>query len=178
MKRIVGIICTLLLFVSVAQGQSVGATNVVCATPTVDTAAYSSGDLIGGKLTFTNLLRPSVGSGYVMGVTIKDLAAQASDLDVILFETNPSNTTFTDQAAFDIADGDLAYAKTPISLGSSSRFAFNDNSVHAIGSISMPIRARTSSALSGTVYGALVSRGTPTFATAADVTVCVWVLQD
>lgn len=173
MKRLIVLIALVIPGLAVAQ-TSVGATKFVSATPTVDTNAYATGELIGGKLTFAGAVRGNVGTGYVIGVTIKDLSAQASDLDLVLFSSDPTATTFTDQAAFDIADADVSKVLGVINFGSSARFAFADNGVKHVGSIVIPIRAASSS----TIYGALVSRGTPTFAAATDVTVTLAVAQD
>lgn len=179
MKRILSLILLLIALPSLATAQQIPVTRCVSATPTADTSAYASGDLIGGKLTFTGALGDYTATGYVVSVRITDLAAQASDLDLVLFTQNPTNTTFTDQAAFDVADTDLAKALVPINLGSASRFAFNDNSIHYVGHLFEPLYGVTSGgALSTTIYGALISRGSPTFATAADVTVTICVSQD
>lgn len=143
-------------------------------TPTVDTGAYGTGELIGGKLTFSNCLSHSR-SGFITCVLLSDKAAQAVDLELVIFGSDPTGTTFTDQAAFDIADADLTKIQAIISLGSASRFAYADNGVKYLGSLALPLK---SAAGSGTIYGALVSRGTPTFAAASDVTVTLGISQD
>ena len=177
MKRI--LILLLMLIPLSAEAQNGGASRYVSATPTIDTGgAYASGDLMGGKLTFTNALRSGVGTGYLAGVNVSDLAAQAVDLDIVIFSANPSATTFTDQAAFDIADADIGKVVAVINLGSSSRFAFNDNSVHMIGSLFFPLRAGSSAGPAGTLYGAVVARGAYTAATAADIVVTLGIAQD
>lgn len=162
---------------TVAFAQNVGATRFVSATPTVDTGAYASGDLIGGKLTFSNALRATVGTGYLISAEIQDKSAVASDLDLVIFASDPSSTTFTDQAAFDPADADLSKVVTIISFGSTSRYAFNDNGVKYVGSIVLPL-GKNAAPVSTTLYGALVSRGTPTFAASGDVTVTLGIAQD
>lgn len=178
MKRIFSTLLFLLLPL-VAEAQNFGSTVFVSATPVCDTSAYATGDLMGGKLTFSDAFRPDKAAGQLVGVRIKDLAAQAIDLDLVLFSRDPSLTTFTDQAALDIHDTDLGKVVATINLGSSSRFAFADNSVHFIASQYIPLEGKDSNgAPSTTIYGALVARGAFTCATASDVTITLEILQD
>lgn len=157
-----------------------GPTKFVSASPTCDTSVYATGELVGGLLTFSGALQTNAGTGYVVSVNMVDKAAQGVDFDVVLFGDNPSSTTFTDQVALDIADGDLAKVIAVVPLaGTASRFAFSDNSVHFSGSLALPIRTDlTLATRTGTVYGALVSRGTPTFAASTDVTIVLGISQD
>lgn len=170
----------LLICPALAQAQSVLVTKFTSASPTVDTGgAYASGDLIGGKLTFSNALRSNVGSGYLVSVAISDKAAQAVDLDLVIFRTDPTGTTFTDQAAFDPADADLSKVAAVINFGSSARFAYSDNGTKYLGSLAIPIQALTSAnAPTSTLYGALVARGAYTGASSSDITVTLGVSQD
>lgn len=168
-----------LLIPSLALAETAGMTRFTSASPTADTSAYATGDLIGGKLTFTNALRKATGTGYLVSVMVSDKSAQASDLDLVLFSEDPTGTTFTDQAAFDPADTDLSKIVAVINLGSAARFAYADNGTKYVGSLAIPLEGKTSAgAFQGTIYGALVSRGTPTFAGAADLTVKLGISQD
>ena len=138
MKRLFLLVVFLLLAPSIVFAQS-GNARLITATPTVDTSAYASGDLVGGKLTFTNALKSITGSGYLVSVIMMDQSAQAIDFDLVIFREDPTGTTFTDQAAFDVADADNSKIVAVVSLGSTSRFAFNDNSTHFVGSLTIPV---------------------------------------
>lgn len=182
-RKIMGAVLALLFLPSIVLAQPFGVTRFVSASPTCDTSAYATGELIGtgttGKLTFSGALRGSSGTGYIVGVKVSDKAAQAVDFDLVIFSRNPSATTFTDQAAFDISDTDLTKVVAVINLGSSSRFAFADNSVHYVGGLFLPVEAIDADGnVATTLYAALVSRGTPTFATGSDVTVTLEISQD
>lgn len=176
MKKLIALI---LLLPSLALAQD-GNSRIISVTPTIQAAAYVAGDVIGGKLTFSNALQTMVGSGYLVSVTVSDLAAQAVDLDLVVFKSDPSNTTFTENSALDIADADLSKVLTVVNLGSSSRFAFADNSVHHISSLAVPLQgvSATTSGISGNLYGVLVSRGAPTFASTSDLTISIGVSRD
>lgn len=154
-----------------------GHTKVVSVTPTVDTSAYASGDLIGGKLTlssagrFGDKLRN--GTGVVQSVVVADKAKQSVTLDVVLFDTDPTGTTFTDNAAFAVADADIGKI---IGVASVSNWtAFSDNSVgDAINLTNLPFDLGEST----TIYAALVARGAPTYVAATDLVVRVGISQD
>lgn len=174
MKKILALI---FLLPSLALAQN-GNARLVSVTPTIEAAAYATGDVIGGKLTFTNALQQTVASGYAVSAMISDKAAQAVDLDLVLFRQDPSSTTFTENAALDINDADLSKVLGVINFASASRFAFADNSVHYVGSLALPIEGRSSTGMSGTIYGVLVSRGAPTFASTSDLTITIGVARD
>lgn len=172
MKRLIALLAVILVPAFV-QAQNVYNTVYVSAAPTVDTNIYATGELVGGKLTFTPAVRPVTATGVIMGVIMMDQSVTASDFDIVLFSSNPSATTFTDQAALDIADADLSKVIAVIPLVTANRYAFADNGVKYAGSIMIPIKGTVN-----TIYGALVSRGTPTFAAATDVSIQLAISQD
>jgi hypothetical protein len=143
-------------------------------TPVADTAgAYTSGDLIGDKLTLASAVDRSGSSGLIQSVTLVDLAKQNADIDVVFFLGDPSSTTFTDQAALDIADADMSkiigYAQV---LNYAS---FNDNAVGFVGNLVIPF-VQDPSGGDQTIYAALVCRGTPTYVSASDLVLTVGIL--
>lgn len=148
-------------------------------TPTLTATAYSTGQLMGGKLTFSNVLDLSTCVGYLRSVLITDLNAQAVDLDLVLFHTDPTNTTFTNAAAFTLADADIGKVLCALSFGSANRFAFADNSIKYIApSGAVPLLGFVSNAPSRTLYGALIARGAHTSATASDITIKLFTSQN
>jgi len=173
MKKILGLLFLLLPNVAFA-----GSTVCVSAVPTLTVGAYSSGQLMGGLLTFSGALDPNTGSGHVTSVNVTDKAAQAVDLDVYIFDQNPTATTFTNAATFAPNSADLPKIRASVNLGSSSRFAFSANSVHYAGSLALPVQGLSSASLSTTLYGALVARGAYTAASVSDATVIICVARD
>lgn len=172
MKRIALLLATVLI-PALVYAQNVYNTVFVSAAPTCDTSIYATGELVGGKLTFTPAVRPATSTAVITGVMMIDQSVTTSDFDIVLFSSNPSATTFTDQAALDIADADLSKVIAVIPLVSANRFAFADNGVKFAGSIMLPIKGTVN-----TIYGALVSRGTPTFAAGTDVSIQLAISQD
>jgi hypothetical protein len=176
MKRL--LILTALLFPSAAWGQQAPITVFVSSTPTIDTNIYATGELLGTKLTFTGAFHERSAAGYLTSVKVDDKAAQAHDLELVIFSEDPSGTTFTNQAAFDIADTDLTKVVAVISLGSATRFAWADNGIKFVGSLAIPLQGRSGDGATTTLYGALLSRGTPTFASTSDLKVTLGISQD
>lgn len=123
------------------------------------TGAYVTGDLVGTKLTLTDAMRISGGSGYLMSVIIEDLSAQSLALDVVIFDSDPSGTTFTDNSALDIADADIAKVLGCVSIAASDYFAFADNSVAVKSLINLPVIASGSANL----FACIVARSSPTY---------------
>jgi len=158
--------------------KSGGFTNVVKLTGVqvgVDGAAYGSGDVIGDKSPIeVELVRGDWESGILHSVVVHDLSKQSAALDVVVFDSRPSATTFTDNAALDIADADLPKVIGVVSVTATDYAAFNDNSVATKTAISLPIKNN-----SGTTkcWVAFVSRGTPTYV-ADELSVSFGVLQD
>lgn len=150
-------------------------TNCVTVTPTIDTAAYATGDYMGAStpMSFTGALRSSTGSGYITAAWITDKAAQAFDIDLIIFKSNPTATTFTDNAAFAPATADLLNIVAPINFGSTSRFAFSANSIHYVGNLMYPVTSAGT-----TLYGALVARGAYDGTSSSDLAVTLCTSQD
>ena len=129
-------------------------------TPTVTAGAYTANDVVGGLLTFGGLR-----NGTLQAITICDNATQAVNYLLVLFESAP--TGISDNATFDIADADLDKIIYQDSLTSASeRQAFTDNSYHYLYGLSVPIWSA-----GGTVYGFLITTGTPTYAATSDITV-------
>lgn len=148
-------------------------TTVVEAAPTVDTGgAYATGELIGGKLTLSNATAYTVYSGIISNVTIIDKDKEAADLDVVFFDTDPTATTFTDQAAFDPADADLLNIICTVSV--TTDVSFSDNGMSYANNVNCPFRTPGSN----TIYAAIVSRGSPTYTSSSDLLLRVGILQD
>jgi len=146
----------------------------VSVTPTVDTAIYALGDLMGGKLTFANAARAAARGGEIITAVLSDLAAQNAQIDLVLFDEDPTGTTFTDQAALDIADADLPKIAGVIPIATADYHAFNDSSAASVRNVGLAFKLASGTSL----FGALVCRGTPTYVSASDVQVHLAIEQD
>jgi hypothetical protein len=126
----------------------------------VNTTAYADGDLVGGKITLTDII-PQRQGGILQSIELHDLDAQDAALILIIWDQNPSGTTFTNNSALDVADADLPNIIGLVWIGASDYEAFADNSAACVQNIGMPVKAADDS---GDLYAAFLSDGaTPTY---------------
>lgn len=144
-------------------------------TPTISSgAAYASGDVVGGQMTFTNAARVSGGSGVIQSITVLDRSqAQRASIDLVFFDR--SVTIAADNAAFATSDADMANCLGVVSIG-----PYNTawpgtplNSVSTLVNVGLPF------VLNGTdLFCAAVVRATPTYTSTGDLTFSLVILQD
>jgi len=144
----------------------------VALTPTVTAGAYTAGDAVGGLLTFTNVARTSGGGVVLKSVVIIDDAGQDEELELWLFDQ--TFTAMADNAAWAPSEADLENLIGIVSTEDSSNGWCEAGTPSAI-----DIEVSKRLDLDGTsLFGQLVTRGTPTFAATDDVTIKVMGLQD
>ena len=153
-------------------GQVGGESIAISQTPTVSAGAYSANDAVGGILTFANAGRVATGSGIIKSMLIIDDAGQDAELELWLF--NATFTAMSNNAAWNPSQADLRKLVAIISTGDGAYFDAGTESA---------ARVETSQgynlAAAGTsLFGQLVTRGTPTYAATDDVTVIIGLLQD
>jgi hypothetical protein len=141
---------------------------VVSASPTLDTVIYAAGDsLHTAVITFASAVRVSGGTGRVRKVIVidKDLQSAAGELWLFSATVTPAAAN----AAHSISDADAALCIGVIPFGTYYASALNSVSV---ASPDLPINCAAT-----TLFGILVTRGTPTY-TAAGLTVALQIAQD
>lgn len=141
-------------------GQS-GAAFLVQPTLVVDTNIYASGDDIGGKQTLTGALRAT--GGYFTGVTITDAANQKSALLIVIFSSNPTAATITDQAPF-VPSTDITKIVAALAIATTDYVT-----VGSVAFADVSCLSGIKSVGGSTLYAAVISQGTPTYTTAADL---------
>jgi len=142
-----------------------GAVGVLSQTPTVSTSpAYSSGDCIGGKLTFMPVVLAANHDATIQAVTLNCKSAQTGAIDLILFNADPSASTFTDNAALAINAADFDKVIGVINITKWTNLG--TPSVGESNNLAFPVELPTTAA-----YGVLVARSTPTLASTSDLTV-------
>lgn len=137
---------------------------------TTSAAAYEALDAIGGLMTFANAARISGGSIHIESVTIVDEDSQAAAMDLVLFRA--SITGPTDEVAFDPTDAELLDCIGVIEFTADDYHAFTDNSV------AHKDCALTATLAGTSLYGVLVARGTPTYASTSSIHCTVTLVQD
>ena len=139
-------------------------------TPTVTAGAYSAADNVGGLLTFANAARVSGGGGVIKDVLIVDDAGQDASLELWLFDT--TFTAGNDNDAWAPTEAQLHTLITVVKSTDGGWIAGGTPSVN-------PIEVARRYDCTGTsLFGRLVTRGTPTYVATDDVTVRIMLLQD
>ena len=144
----------------------------IAVTPTVtQPTSYTTGQCIGGLLTFAGAAR--VSAGMIQAAALLTRVFQSVQFDLFLFSANPTGSTITDKSTLVIAAAD-----SPKLIGALHMVdwtAGNPGSVCTYANAGVPFVIPTGTSL----YGALVARGTTTaFATTSDLVVSLTVSQD
>lgn len=128
-------------------------------TPTITTTQYTAGDSVGGLLTIDNNAIPNGGAAYIEAISIADKQAGNTQIDVIVFNENPSSSTITDNDPVSIHSDDLSKVIGLQSISTSDYFSVGTPSIAYNSLFSIPL---VSIPTSRAVYATLVERGTPT----------------
>ena len=151
----------------------VGGTSQVQVTPTVTSAsAYAANNVVGGLLTFANAVQSTVLSGVITSVSVAVKSTQTAGFKLYLFSASPAGT-FTNKTAGAIATADASLLLDVITLGAADSGLGSNVTIYNTDAISRSV------VLAGTsLYGVLITTGTPTFTTTTDVVVTVSILKD
>ena len=148
-------------------------------TPTVTTPAYTAKDNMGGKLSFLGAGNTDgvASAGVVRSAVLgyKAATAQVNTIRLFLFDSDPADSTFTDAAAMDIDDADLAkvcgsIAFTVALYGDQGV----DNTVGGFGDLYIPYDLGAGTIL----YGALQVVGAEDLVGTSDITIRLGVQLD
>ena len=139
-------------------------------TPTVTAGAYSAKDAVGGLLTFAGASAIYGRGGVIKNVLILDDAGQDAGLELWLFKE--TFTAMSNNAAWNPSQADLRKLVAIISIPAGS---YHDAGTESAADVEVSKRYD----LTGTsLFGQLVTRGTPTYVATDDVTVIIGLLQD
>lgn len=121
-------------------------------TPTIDTNAYSAGDIVGTLLTFENAANG--GGSKVLGATILDKAGQKKGLDLVLFNQSVTPANNNAAAAFSAADAAKACGHVSIVTADYSSLAASTNAIATKRDLNMACAGSQNNHL----YGVLIAR--------------------
>lgn len=149
-----------------------GKTTLIKDTTAVSTSpAYTAGDAVGGKRTLSSALT-SVGTGILESITILDRANQKAAMTLFIFDADPSAATITDNSAFVFSTDDLKVI-AQINIAAADYVTTNSKAIAQKTGLGMTLKSAGT-----TLYAALVTTGTPTFAATSDVQLEFGILQD
>jgi hypothetical protein len=140
--------------------------NTISQTPTITAGAYSAGDAVGGKLTFTGCPE----SGFIETVTIVDKDEEGAALNLVLFKQD--FTAVNDNAAFDVTAGEEDDVIGVVTIAAADFIDVGGCKIATISELSMGYKlTETSATKRGRIYGQLMTTGTPTYTTTSDLVV-------
>lgn len=150
-----------------------GTTVEVCQTPTVTTSnAYGTNYVVGGLLTFPLAFQQNVG-GVIHSVNVTIKKVETSGFTLFPLKGATTATTWTDAAVAAINAADVPLVRAPITLTGNSQLG-----THTIASgiaLGLAFTPNTPALSAVLIANAAL---TNQFTTAADVQVCVNILQD
>ena len=157
---------------SAAIGQVGAKTGGVEVTPTISTSAYTLGYIVGGVITFSSALL-AAGTGILQSILIRCKSVQTSGFKLYLFKSNPTNSTWTDRTAPAISNSDLPALIGVYPLSSPDTGLNGTATIWESDGIGKALVIGAT-----TMYGILVTTGTPTFSSTSDLTIALGILQD
>ncbi len=147
---------------------------VTAAQTVTASSAYSSGNVVGGKITFANAVRVAAQGGIVQSAVLRDKAGQNVSYDLFLFDADPSATTVTDKAAVALNTADLGKGVGVVQFSGVALGAASTMGISTASGQGLAFKLGSGSSL----YAILVTRGTPTYASTSDVSVDLIILPD
>lgn len=146
----------------------------VAATPTVSNGSiYAAKDAIGALLTFTGAVRANGATGTLSAVQIVDKGQQMAALDLVLFDS--SITAPTDNAIFAPTDAEVALCVGVVPILTTDYADFSTNSIATKANLGLTFKAGSGTS---SLFGVLVSRGTPTYTSTSDIVVTLTIQQN
>lgn len=135
----------------------------------VTAGAYSANDVVGGLIQFENIFCPS-DFAKLRGVALTDRSNNSVRYDLVFFSAAPTGA-YANDAAVGPSNGDLLLMSPVVALTTSDLFSFGTKGAVALTNFELPLKlAKPNSRDSGrTVWCALVTRGTPTYASTSDL---------
>jgi hypothetical protein len=141
-------------------------------TPTIDTNAYSTGDVIGGKMVLTGA---AARNGIITNVTVWDDDGEKDQLDLFFFSGTLTGT-YTDNGAFAVNAADKAKLFAVISIATTDYFDAGSDAVATKHNVATAIRTNNSGNADITVIA--VIRASTTYTAATDLRFEFGVLYD
>ena len=152
-------------------GQVGGEGITIAVTPTVSASSiYAAGDCVGGSMTFANAARVSGLGGVIKNMLIDDDAGQDDELELWLF--SEAFTAPGDNAPWAATEADLHNLVAIITTTDGAYFSAGTPSTARVEVSQRYDLAATS------MFGQLVTRGTPTYVATDDITCILGLLRD
>lgn len=159
------------------SGNVGGYTGVVRAAPTCTSgSAYSAGNCVGGLMQLTNFFRVP-GTGILESLIVTDSSNQAAAMSLLLFVSNPTGQgsfAATDKTAFTFGNANILLQGI-VNIAAADYTVVNSTAIAMKTGLGIAIRGQPSNLA---LYAALVTSGTPTWASTTPLNLFLGVLLD
>lgn len=142
---------------------------------TFDTAAYASGDNMGGKITLTGAVRKGGGSAVLSDITVLNNDGTKPTFNIIIFSQDPTAATITDNAAFVIST-DIQYVQAIIPVYTVDYIGSNTPKYASIQTGNIILQETSGSSTS--LYAAIVATAANDLTAATDLRLKFGFIQD
>jgi len=157
-----------------------GLTEVVQKVLTVAAATYTADDMLGSAETeLTGVIVPSTvggggdNTGWIVGVELVDDNNNTVNAEVIFWDAEPSNTTFTDEAVFDPDERDMENLIGVVKIDDWVSF-----SNVSVGTAANPRPLGFNLGAGTSLFVAVKTKGTPVYAATDDLTLILSIVAD
>lgn len=130
--------------------------------PTLDTNAYTTGDVLGSILTLKGAIAREA---LLNSIVIVDVDNEGIQIDFVFFDSEPTGT-YTNNAAAAIDAADTSKVVGHVSVLTTDYIAVGTDKIGHKAPANLQIQGRATDDL----YVLAIARGTPTFAAATDLT--------
>ena len=135
---------------------------------TVSTGSYGANTLIGthtnGYMAFQKAAKLAGGSGQILSACVTSKDTDSPALDLVLFDSAPTNSTFTDSGAINVHDDDVGKVQGHIGFAAASWKTLSGSQYVCNAAVDMGYIAVASTSM----FGILVARGILTPASTSD----------
>ena len=149
--------------------------------PTVDTAAYADGDVVGVGDAAHELTGIADNKGaYALLKSVMVVTETATDFpcDIFFFSADPVNSTLTDNAAFSLSDLDAPKLLGVVSVVAADYLDIGaDSKIADVKNIDLVLKGDSAVNNAASVWVVIKARGAITFGDAADLTLRFGVLR-
>lgn len=149
-----------------------GFLSVVSVTPTITAGTYNATtkNSVGGKQTLAGAVPYSGVAAVLQSVTVIDKANQKAPLTILLFDSDPTGGTYTDNGQVNLStDVAKVIRKVNVTAGDYETID-NSGTDYAVADLA-PIAKLVKPASGTSFYAVLVTTGAPVYASTSDLTI-------
>lgn len=152
-------------------GEKVKTIEVVAVT---QAAAYATGDVIGGKLTFASPAIDAAGDFTIRHIGLRCKTALAVAMELFLFNADPTSGTYTENGPVGVDNTDLAKMIGVVKFATGDMVVVGSGKVHVGTILDLPVKLPAGN----NIYGYMVVRGAYTPGDTSNITVHMTVRQN